>query len=275
MNINFNKLVKAILPFFIITILSYGIGTVIYGYLPKSMPIKVEEKQYNVEYKKYHVSKSFKEDKPKDVVKKQKTVQKKEYQLISNLKLKAIYATSSNKGWILVSQNGVSKSTILKVGEIFKGYKLKSIFPQYVIFVKNLKDYKLELKKQTKTTYTKKAASVKKEASVEQEDDGFRVDRGLLNQYIKNPSNIFREISISEVKRAGKIDGFKVTNIPRKSIFNQLGLKKGDIIKTVNNIKLKSYNDAFSIYKNIKDIDSLNFIILRDNQEVEIDYEIK
>jgi general secretion pathway protein C len=54
-----------------------------------------------------------------------------------------------------------------------------------------------------------------------------------------------------------------------------LGLRKGDIIKAVNNIELKSYNDAFSIYKKINKINNLNILILRNDREMELDYEIE
>jgi len=76
-------------------------------------------------------------------------------------------------------------------------------------------------------------------------------------------------------QKDGKIDGFKINRIANKSIFKELGLRKGDIIKGVNNIILKSYADAFKLYKNINKIDNLNFTILRDNQIMEMEYDIK
>lgn len=75
-------------------------------------------------------------------------------------------------------------------------------------------------------------------------------------------------------KRNGKIDGFKVLSVKQNSIFAQLGLLKGDIIMAVNNQPLKSYADAFKVYDNIGDFDSLKLDIIRNKQKKELEYEV-
>ena len=107
-------------------------------------------------------------------------------------------------------------------------------------------------------------------------EDKISVSREYLNLYISNSDKIWREILIKETKDSkGKINGFKVKGLSKKSVFKKLGLKKGDIIKIVNNIELKSYDDAFGIYKKIDKIQDLNIEILRGNTEMELYYEIK
>ena len=107
-------------------------------------------------------------------------------------------------------------------------------------------------------------------------DDGkVTVKRDYVNKYINNFNKIWKDISINEVFKNSKINGFKVTRIRSNSVFSKLGLRQGDILKEVNNIELKSYNDAFKIYKKINKINNLHIKVLRNNQEVELDYEIK
>ena len=72
----------------------------------------------------------------------------------------------------------------------------------------------------------------------------------------------------------GKISGFKVTKVNSKSVFAVLGLKKNDIIKKVNNKSLTNYNEAFKIYNNIDKINYFNILIIRDNKEMELSYDI-
>ena len=57
-------------------------------------------------------------------------------------------------------------------------------------------------------------------------------------------------------------------------MFDNLGLKTGDIITKVNNVKLNNYSKAFKIYKNMRNIKHLNIEILRNNRRMELNYEI-
>ena len=85
---------------------------------------------------------------------------------------------------------------------------------------------------------------------------------------------IWKNISIHEVKKNGKINGFKVNKINQNSVFAKLGLKEGDLIIKLNNKKLDSYREALKIYKHIDDLDSVQIVVMRNNQEVELVYEI-
>ena len=198
--------------------------------------------------------------------------------MISSILLKAIYANSNNRGWIIIAEKSSSKTHILGIGESFKNYTLKSVYVKYVIFTNGSREYKLELlTDDEKVMYTIKKNIPKKvlKKNIEKIDNMVLVQRTFLDKYIKNPEKIWKEIAIKEIKKDGKIDGFKINRISYKSVFEKLGLKQGDIIKSINNIELKSYADAFKIYKQIGSLDNLNFLILRNNKEMELEYEIK
>ena len=100
------------------------------------------------------------------------------------------------------------------------------------------------------------------------------ISRTDIDFYSKNPKEIWKDISIVEVKNAGKIEGFKVTKIKKNSKMAKLGIQKGDIIIKANNIELKSYKDAMNLYGKINDLDTIQIVLLRNNQEKEIVYEI-
>ena len=85
---------------------------------------------------------------------------------------------------------------------------------------------------------------------------------------------IWNNISIKEIQNENKIEGFKIERINKDSAFAKLGLKEGDIIKSVNNSVLESYADAFKVYNNMENTKYLNMEILRNNEIVELNYEI-
>lgn len=190
---------------------------------------------------------------------------------INNLVLKGLYGNKINGYAILAKKASLKKTTIVGIGEVYEGYKLQEIELKRVIFTKNSKEYVLELGEKSKASSKSSISRVKK-SNVDA--PSHEVSKKDINYYSKNPAQIWKEIAISEVKKNGKIDGFRVNRIKKNSKMAELGLKKGDVIIKANNIVLKSYKDAIKLYQNIKNIDAIELVIIRDNQEKEIIYEI-
>ncbi len=192
---------------------------------------------------------------------------------ITNMILKGLYGTKT-KGYVIVAMKSSAKKTsIVGIGEKFKGFTLKSISINSALFQKGGKDYILELAKSKKPNAMSKAKkkSTKDRVNIE---EPIGVTRADISHYAKNPKQIWKEISIKEVKNGKKIKGFRVTKIDAKSKFAALGLQKGDLIIKANNVELKSYRDALEIYKNIDKLDTIQIVVMRNNQETELVYEI-
>lgn len=188
---------------------------------------------------------------------------------INSLLLKGLYG-SRYSGFAIVAKKSAPKTTIVEVGEVYAGYKLKELFMDHVVFTKDSKEYMLSLPK----SKNKVSKSFIKRVSLS--DDGVKsVTKQEIQKYSKNPSQIWRDISIAPYKENGKIIGFKVGRISANSKMAQLGLRVGDILIRANNIELTSFNDAIELYKDIDNIDTLALVVLRGNQEKEIIYEIR
>ena len=189
---------------------------------------------------------------------------------ITSMILKGLYGTKT-KGYVIVAMKSSPKKTsIISVGEKYQGYVLKSISLSSAKFTKNGADFILSLKKIKNATSV--ISRVKKNHSYVQRDS--IVSRSDISYYAKHPNQIWRDISIKELRNGRKIAGFKVTRINPNSRFAKLGLKRGDVIIKANNIKLQSYRDTLEIYNNIDKLDAVQIVVLRNNQEVELVYEI-
>jgi type II secretion system protein C len=187
---------------------------------------------------------------------------------INELILKGLYGNEKYGYIIIANKKNPSKTSIISVGETYQGYKLKSIYLDYVIFTKNNKDYILKLNQ------NKKNMNRISRVSYENRDSLKTVNRKDVTYYTHHFSEIWRDISIDEIKKNGKLKGFIIRRIRAGSKMAQLGLKRGDIILGANNVRFSSYNDVMNLYKNIKYIDTLNLIIKRGNEEKEITYEV-
>lgn len=194
---------------------------------------------------------------------------------ITNMVLKGLYGNEKNGFVIVALKSTPNKTSILSVGETFSGYTLKSISSTSATFVKSATDFILRLEN---TKALNDSISKSKVISTTSTDDEpitqKAVTRGDISHYAKNPKQIWKEISIREVKKGKTIKGFKVTRIDPKSKLATLGLKKGDLIVKANNVELKSYKDALDIYTKIDKIDVVQIVIIRDGIEKEIVYEI-
>ena len=183
--------------------------------------------------------------------------------MITNMILKGLFGTKTNGYAIIALKEKPENTSLVSVGESFKGYKLIKIFKDYVVLLKNQKQYILKI-------HTMKIS--KKSVSFIQNNDKINnVAKSDINYYINNPKQIWKDISISAINNP---KGYKVTRVKKGSKMDNLGLKKGDIIIKANNIELKSLKDVMKIYKNIKNTTAMEIVVIRDNTEVELMYEI-
>ena len=197
------------------------------------------------------------------------------------IKLLALY---NSKEVLVVTVEKNRKTKVLSKGENIDGFKLSSAGSDYAIFKKGGKEFKLVLDKgkpittssitpiKPKKTKTKEKA---KSEIVENEDGEKIVSRGLLSSYTKDIDKVWKDIGIGEHRVNGVLDGFKVNFVKKGSDFEKLGLRRGDILTSVNGQELNSYNAAFSFYKEMNSIENLTLSIKRNNQDMELEYEIK
>ena len=202
---------------------------------------------------------------------------------INDITLLAIYnATDAT----VVTVKHKSKTKVLSRGEDINGFVLEGASRNFATFTKNAKSYKVMLLKSksgSQSTNAVKAAPSKvpsltkpKEILGEVTDAGDHkvIDRSLLDHYAKNMDDIYKNIGIGEIKEGSDLKGFKITFVRRGSPFAKLGVRRDDVIKSINGQEINSYNAAFSMYKNIQNIDNLTLVIQRGKEEMELEYEI-
>ena len=202
---------------------------------------------------------------------------------IKEIKLLALYH-APDKTVVTVKYKG--KSKVLAKGETVNGFVLEGAGSNFALFGKNGKVYKVTLLKPEsskgsatiQTVSPNSRSNQKSTSAVEGEvidmGDHKIVDRSLVDHYIKNLDATYKNIGIKEVKKGDKLEGFRITFVKRGSPFEKLGVKRGDILKSVNGQELTSYSAAFEAYKHIDDTPNVTLTIQRGNKEMELEYEI-
>ena len=271
MNIDFNKLIQKLIPYSFLLLLAYLISTILFVYLPKDGVDFIDNSTQNLEYKKYDGFYSN----AKPIIKKKEIKKVVKQETLSLYTLKAIYSTTSNSGWVTIENKKNSKSYILSQFEELDGYILTKLYKNYVVLEKQAKEYRLEISQTNKkVAYNVTNNNDNITENIVVNGNSVVIKRDFLNSYVKDIDKVWNNISINEIRTNGNLDGFKVMRVAKKSVFGKLGLKKNDIIKSINNNILTSYADAFKVYNNIGNTKYLNLEILRNNEILELNYEI-
>lgn len=202
---------------------------------------------------------------------------------IHSFKLLAVYHSNDQ---IVITVSKSNKTSVLVRGDKIDGYVLDDATAQEAIFLREGKSYRIRLIESAKNLGGKSSV---KYISDQPKNPGEQpapkgevtdtggltiVDRTLLDHYSKNMDDIWNNIGIGEIKEGNAIKGFRVNFVKKGSDFSKLGLRRGDVIKSINGQELNSYNSAFEIYKNIDTMDGLTLMIKRGKEEMELKYEI-
>jgi general secretion pathway protein C len=179
------------------------------------------------------------------------------------------------------------KTKVLGRGDMINGFTLEDAGSDFATFSKSGKMYRVDLIK-PKRKGKGSIESVPAPKADKQPDSGTGeekgeiidagdhkiVERSLFDHYVTHMNDIYKNIGIKEIKTGDKIDGFKITFVKRGSPFAKLGVKRGDIIKSVNGQELTSYNAAFEVYRSMNDVQNITLEIQRGNKKMELEYEI-
>jgi len=200
---------------------------------------------------------------------------------IKDIELLAIYNASDVT---VITVLHKKKTKVLSRGDEINGFVLEGAGSNFATFSKNSKTYQIKLIKSTteaKSIPSSTASpSISKSTPPEAEGDIIDagdhriVDKSLVEHYAKNMKDITKDIGIAEQKEGKDLKGFRVTFVRKDSHFSKLGLRRGDVIKSINGQEITSYNAAMDVYKNINAMESLSLTITRGKEEMELEYEI-
>ncbi len=279
MNINFNpSLMRFVRNVLIIILVAKALSLVMLWYFAYEGVHYHPNSSKLPEYKRYNANNIIKPTKKPDPKTASEPTSEEAQELaaygpnISNMVLKGLFKRKTGGMVIIALKAKPNDSEVIGIDEVYQGYTLTKILENGAIFDKGGQTFSLYFsEEQQQDRYTSKPSSAR-----QQSDDGGikQVAKTDITHYAKNVKQIWKDIGIVEVKKEGKITGFKVTRIKANTPFSNLGLRKGDIIIKANNKPMTSYKDAIAIYKGIDKLEALELIVLRNNQETEIVYEI-
>lgn len=98
----------------------------------------------------------------------------------------------------------------------------------------------------------------------------FSMPRGIIGQKLKDPK--FLRAAYIMPRKEG---GFLVRKLKKGSLYEQLGLKQGDIIKSVNGEPLNSIQDAMTQYSKLGTLSQIQLEITRNGQSEMLSFNLE
>src|SRR5262249_8594188 len=106
-------------------------------------------------------------------------------------------------------------------------------------------------------------------------DTEFSVPRTEVDSALENMSQLFTQIRAVPHFEGGVSVGFRLFAIRRGSLFDRIGLKNGDIIRSINGSEMNDPTKAMALLQELRDARNLDVEITRNQQQQRLTYTIQ
>jgi general secretion pathway protein C len=99
-----------------------------------------------------------------------------------------------------------------------------------------------------------------------------RLPRQEVDQQLDNLNQLLTQVNIQPVFQGGQPSGFRLTDIQRGTILDQIGIQDGDTLRFVNGQRIDSVQSAFQLYNILKESTNVEITVIRNTRPVTLRY---
>lgn len=152
------------------------------------------------------------------------------------------------------------------VGDKIKGARILAIYRNKVILEVNGQEQMLVVEEDkgaaSRTDRTARTARRTKQPAAPVS--------GGLNNIMSNLDEYIGRARVAPYFKGGQPYGFRVSNVDRSSLIYELGVRSGDVIRSVNGIPVRSPEDAFAAYQKLQNESSVDVELERRGSAVNL-----
>jgi general secretion pathway protein C len=196
-----------------------------------------------------------------------------------NLKLWGTVTGDPQQSYAVIENTQDRQQNLYRVGDSVQNATLKMILRSKVVLTYNGQDEMLAMEKIEQAGVSPRPRASR--PSVTTPRTGMRTQRvslrrNMIDDAMKDVSKLMTEIKISpHMGQDGQPSGLAVSNIKPNSIFRRMGLRNGDVLKSVDGQEIRTVDDALKLYESMKSADSLAVQIQRRGRDRTIEYHIR
>ena len=106
-------------------------------------------------------------------------------------------------------------------------------------------------------------------------DTKFNIQRSLVDKVLANQGSLMKSARVIPHEEDGRVVGVKLYGIRRNSLLGRLGVRNGDMLRTINGFDMTSPDTALEAYSRLRTADKLTLAVKRQNKETAIEYNIE
>lgn len=198
---------------------------------------------------------------------------------LKNLKLWGTVTGDAEQSYAVIENTQNRQQNLYRVGDSIQNATLKLILRSKVVLTHSGRDEMLAMEKIQQGSGASRARPGR--GRVAPRTGGIRTQRvslrrSMINDAMQDVSKLMTEIKISpHVGEDGQPSGLAVSNIKPNSIFRRMGLRNGDVLKSVDGQDIRSVDDALKLYESMKAADNISVQIQRRGRDRNIEYNIR
>ncbi|MFP4615525.1 MAG: type II secretion system protein GspC [Thiohalorhabdus sp.] len=195
-----------------------------------------------------------------------------------DLTLKGIIASQEGEQKVaLIASGEEGEEGVYRVGDTLAGgAEILRIEPRRVILRRNGVTEALNLEVAELEGSISQQDSPDGESGIQKEGANSRVvPERTVRENLENLPSLLRQAKAVPHKVNGEPAGFRIENIQSGSIYEDLGLREGDVVKSVNGQDIRTSSDALGAYREMKGADKYEVRLERDGQEQTLNYSVR
>jgi general secretion pathway protein C len=106
-------------------------------------------------------------------------------------------------------------------------------------------------------------------------DTEYRVDRSLVTSLMSNQAELMRMARVIPHEENGQVVGVKLYGIRRSSLLGRLGIRNGDMLRSINGLDMTSPDTALQAYAQLPSTSEVTVSLQRRGQDMSIKFNLQ
>lgn len=176
--------------------------------------------------------------------------------------------TGGPQPYAVVEDTKIRQQALYQKGDVIQQAVVKEILVHRVVLTLNGQDQVLdmELMQAGETIIPRPAADADSET--------ITIGRDLIDKTLEDIQGVMKNVRIRPHFADGRADGLLIYGIRPGSVFADMGLKNGDIVREVNGTPTVVEEDALKIYEDLENASSARVVISRRGARKELIYHV-
>lgn len=199
-----------------------------------------------------------------------------------NLKLRGIYASDDPKLSNAIIENGRGQQDLYFIGEKIPGERnlsISKVMKDKIILMRNgnfetltMEDFgsKVSAEPRRSSAFLPGAKKTSRRIDKRHNQQLTRQLANIRNKMVNDPKSLVGLMNVKPVTQNGQFKGFKVSPGRNASLFARSGLRRNDVVTSVNGIVLDDPSKALSLLDELKNAQELSIELERGNQPLSL-----